>query len=293
MPNPIGHILFAGDVAEGASVEARGIVCGAPDAYATGALGPDYLFLLRELKLADKRYGNRMHSERCIDTMNAVARNASTITEKAYALGFATHYVFDSALHPYVFREAVGEVSRRLNPELKPFTHSVIESAIDGEMLSTHGGKFSYAPNRKTLKAIASFASEAFDPLYGEKVSAKRVEFAFRLARFVMKLCLNASGKTKKRIVALENAFFGGTRRFSSLLQPAYGNGSEDFLNEERRPFPAARDGEETSDSTVRELIAAAKERAKAFLDKMLLAFGNEYRFTLRDMPLSYEGQKL
>lgn len=291
MPNPLAHLFFADDLIGSAGTEAaREIVAAAPDAFALGSLGPDYLFVLRELKLVDKRFPTRMHTEKCVETMNALCR-ASDAAGRAYALGFATHYLLDSGLHPYVFYEARNiEKNVAAGEELSLFAHSLIECAVDGEYLKSHAPQKKYRSRRSTRKKLARFLCENVHPLYGEKTSRFRVAFAFGFTEKLARLCMNASGKVKLRARRIEDAFFKGRRRFSVMIQPPDADIKLDVLNRERRPFPSVRGLGANRVMSVEELIGTIAKKAPAFIDKVLAALKGEYLFTTADMPLNYEG---
>lgn len=291
MPNPLTHFLFADDLIGAIRGEsAREIIRTAPDAFRLGALGPDYLFILRELKLADKRFATRMHTEKCVETMNALCR-AKDAAGRAYALGFSTHYVLDSSLHPYVFYEALNiEKNASAGEELSCFAHSLIECAVDGEFLKTHPEREKFASRSKTRRTLSRFIRDNVNPLYDEKLSARRIAFAFKTTEKLAGLTENASGKVKIRAKRIEDLFFKSRRRFSVMIQPPDADEKLDVLNTARRPFPSVRGGSANRVMSVSEIIVGATKKALDFIDKVMAAFDGKYEFTLRDMPLDYEG---
>lgn len=79
------------------------------DALVLGAQGPDPLFTLGmfPLRLSSKpsALGGTLHKRRTGAFLTALCRRAKAAgdVERAYALGFLTHYALDSTVHPYVY----------------------------------------------------------------------------------------------------------------------------------------------------------------------------------------------
>ncbi len=295
MPNPITHVLFARKVAEelNDSCAVRRIIDAAPAAYELGALGPDYLFVLRELRLCDKSFVSRMHSEKCIETLNAFALAGDGVLN-AYALGFATHYVLDSTLHPYVFFEALQiEKNVSAGEALSPYGHQLIECALDGLFLAGMQGDVGFRTPTSVVKKVAAFMAKKVHPLYSENVSRSKTAFSFRMLGRLLRFTQNVSGKSKERVRRAEDVFFKGKRKFSVMLQPPDADERIDALNGARRPFPSVKGGKANRVMSVKELIASAKGKAVPFLEKTAAMLSGSRMFTSQDMPLDYEGNIL
>ena len=75
-------------------------------AFGAGTQGPDPLFFVQVYK--KKRvpdwhtFAGRMHREKTGEFLVHLLENALSPVERAYAMGFLTHYATDSLMHPYV-----------------------------------------------------------------------------------------------------------------------------------------------------------------------------------------------
>ena len=104
MPEGYTHVRTAQHAAELA-----GYTPASPQAFATGANGPDILFVYQLWKPKARRtpdlptLGNIMHRDKTGAFVLDLVQNAATPAQKDYALGFLTHYAADSTVHPYVY----------------------------------------------------------------------------------------------------------------------------------------------------------------------------------------------
>lgn len=102
------------------------------DVMILGAQGPDPLFTLGIFPLRPSskpsRLGNLLHSYRTGAFLRALCRRAKAggSIERAYALGFLTHYALDSTIHPYVYSQ-----SNRPDGRYSSTLHMALEKSWD------------------------------------------------------------------------------------------------------------------------------------------------------------------
>lgn len=88
------------------------------DALCLGAQGPDPLFVLGmfPLRLSSRpsKVGALIHQHRTGAFLCALADRAKrgTAVERAFTMGFFTHYALDSTVHPYVYSQSLDRHGR-------------------------------------------------------------------------------------------------------------------------------------------------------------------------------------
>lgn len=76
--------------------------------FGAGTNGPDPLFFREVWKSSKNRhpdwpaFGGRIHREKTGEFLFSLVKNSSTPAQRAYTLGFLTHYATDLTMHPYV-----------------------------------------------------------------------------------------------------------------------------------------------------------------------------------------------
>lgn len=96
-----------------------------------GAQGPDFLYASpkKEMReLADLLY--RGDPYQTLAYISSFARDTKNDIDKSYALGFFTHYAFDSAAHPFVLYGA-GQIAAAESGLTENIAHSLIEVNLD------------------------------------------------------------------------------------------------------------------------------------------------------------------
>ena len=110
------------------------------EAFRLGAQGPDPLFLIGmfplSLKSRPSKLAGAMHKRRTGQFICALAREAKKAgnVERAYVLGYLTHYAIDSAVHPYVYSQSYDKKGRYSSPK-----HMGMERGWDTEMWRAAG----------------------------------------------------------------------------------------------------------------------------------------------------------
>lgn len=160
-------------------------------AYEMGAQGPDPLFAFHILS-ARKPYpmaqlGGRIHAAQCGRFLRALVFRAYSPVQRAYTLGFLTHYAADAALHPYV--EAMAR-------EGQPFGmqegHGFCEVAMDsyfhekdGLGAAVQGDDAAPALVTDALAEVCALLHACVLEVYGEDVPVEHLADAFHDFRWL------------------------------------------------------------------------------------------------------------
>ena len=139
------HYKF-GHLAVASSTEkVRAIVENNRELFDIGVHGPDILFYykpyknpIRKNEISSRGYG--LHKKTGLEVFEKMSAVAQTDEEKAYLLGFVTHFVLDTAVHSYIERQTEKGV----------LTHIEMENELDRELLTTDG----FDPLREKLTHI-------------------------------------------------------------------------------------------------------------------------------------------
>lgn len=194
MPEAYTHIRIARACARrlessGADAFIRGEALA--EAYEMGAQGPDPLFAFRILS-RKKPYpmaalADRIHTRQCGAFLRAMVFRAYSPVQRAYTLGFLTHYAADATLHPYV--EALRAPGM---PFAMPEGHGFCEVALDTRFHESDGlgpavkGE-EVAPPLYTdaLAHVCALLHACALEVYGEDVSAEYLADAFHDFRWL------------------------------------------------------------------------------------------------------------
>ena len=121
MPAAVSHYLLAERV-YAALLEYQPQLDIDRTAFLWGACGPDIFFLHRAMPYQKGRslkdYGTKTHNmnaDKMINYFIGYARSHQSDAAMSYALGFITHYAFDSTVHPFVIY--FSDVMEELYPE--------------------------------------------------------------------------------------------------------------------------------------------------------------------------------
>ena len=141
MPTTFAHDYFGRKIYRRLTPEAKQAVSENRDLYRIGLHGPDILFYFMVSKNPVTGYGVKMHNERADAFFK---RNIDAIRKTgdeemlAYLMGFACHYMLDSACHPYVNRMAKEKV----------ISHTLLEKEFDRFLMEKSGkDPLSYRPS--------------------------------------------------------------------------------------------------------------------------------------------------
>lgn len=197
MPDMLAHY----DVAETARARlAPGpladLLAEAPDAYAVGAQGPDFLFYAQLWPDGHGRndLANLLHRQRIDDLLAkmldlaAAAPATARSTLYAYACGYASHVCMDACAHPWVLYWT-GDISagvRTPDEALAMRRHGVLEASLDVALASGHRPSgfrwprsvrlLSMLPSRR--RAVSAQWEPALRDVYGVEFGAGDVSSA-------------------------------------------------------------------------------------------------------------------
>ncbi len=305
MPNLITHIFASEEVLESLPSCVKDDIFSTSDArsaYILGAIGPDFLFSLRELGLDAGRLPNRMHTSKqaetfvsLVDVLRAHPDNIKT----AYVLGLAAHYALDSAIHPYVYGMCESYVGYALDGVSLPTAHQLIESALDEYVLENAGVNPTNAYNarraisaRKSVRlAIGELYRDAVSPVYGIAITPREASLGFELTGLAMGILRDVSGKRAARVRVAEKILWDGKRKITALMHPPYGYGKIDYLNFERKPFRIVRNRAELSNATCIELLEEAKNKAaNVYIPHIYHAIKSASDLDMELFAITYDG---
>lgn len=161
------------------------------EAYEMGAQGPDPLFAFRVLSrkkpcdLAD--LAERIHTRSCGAFLRAMVFRAYSPVQRAYALGFLTHYAADAAIHPYV-----SAVTAPGMPFAGPEGHGYCEVAMDtrfhqadGLGPAVKGEEVAPALYTDALAHVCALLRACALEAFGEEVDVEHLADAFHDFRWL------------------------------------------------------------------------------------------------------------
>jgi len=159
-----------------------------PDAFLFGAQGPDPLFTLGVFPLRPKsqpsHYGTLLHTARTGRFLSALCAEAKDATgvERAYAMGFLTHYALDSTVHPFVYAHSLDE-----SGEYQSALHIRLENNWDALYASRAGMKKTPDAQRDAVvnakacwEAAAALLSSAMTTVYENTLPPEEIIKAYQ-----------------------------------------------------------------------------------------------------------------
>lgn len=183
MPSHYTHKHFGKLIQQALPTPLRRVTETAPDAYFLGVHGPDFLFYYRPISHSvPSQEGFSIHKRSGLTFMeNAtlILRDKPSVTQVSYMIGFITHYMLDSACHPYVdILVASGQAS-----------HTAIETDLDRYLLLQDGhdplrydSTSHIIPSQKLARSVAPFYPGITPKICLEAMqSMKRITRLFRL----------------------------------------------------------------------------------------------------------------
>ncbi len=303
MPNLITHYYLAQTIKHNLSGAPLEIISKEPDAYKLGAMGPDYMFALRELNFKERMLPNTMQYLKAYEVFSLSGeqiRETQDTIIYAYILGLMCHYVADFVIHPYVNYFSENHIAKHLPSNQVSSIHTLIESAIDAHICDEKcmipsnvfpADIVAKAP-RKVRKRIAKFYTKAMASIFGIKSKASRYNFAFVATKLFMKLSIDKSGRKKKFFDKLEN-IFGSGKTLTGLIHPPEGYRRIDYMNTDRLPWLTIRNGTEYSTENVYELLEKVQQVAVSYFHKFIDYVNQESPLEREDFAINYEGIKL
>ena len=297
MPAIVSHYLLASKVFSGLS-ELRPELELVRDAFIWGASGPDIFFCHRLFPYQKgrslRKYGTMLHNmpaETLINYLVSYARNKNNDIVMSYALGFVTHYAYDSIAHPYILYKS--EVMEYKQPEKhRSVWHNQIESALDSILLIRERGirisKFrlqSAAPINKRINEAIAAAMQGYmlfalgKGIYRSEIVKAQVDWHNSLA------ALNDSTGIKQSFISKAERLVGLPPMLSPMFRRDVPDISYDPANLSHRAWYDETGRAEHSESFF-ELTDLAEERSVELISKLL----SGKKLTSDDCKASFSG---
>lgn len=251
-------------------------------AFLWGACGPDIFFLHRAMPYQKGRslkdYGTKIHNmsaEKIINYFVNYARNAQSDTAMSYALGFVTHYAFDSTAHPFILY--FSDVMEEMYPEkLNSVCHNEIEANLDSlflryerKMKISSFRLQSTAPlKEKVNKEIANMWHGFLLSYFGEDIGTGELIQVQKDWHHSLVL-LNDRWSFKKYAVVLGERALGISPVLSPIMRTAYPDLSFDYANMSHQQWYLLSDGTSHRENFF-ELADIAEEKALALISVIM-----------------------
>jgi|AGTN01.2.fsa_nt_gi hypothetical protein len=300
MANLITHVYFAEEVLKALPEEIRAAAEKRRDAYIFGSVGPDFLFVLRELKDKADRYTNEMQYNKAYEVFSSIARyiaEKKDPAEVSYALGLMCHYVLDFKIHAYV-NYFVEEGNFGLPQNQRLGVHSMIENAVDDYLLRERMGYKDgnlYNPakhirtKKRTNRAIANVFTRAVNKVLGFDVPRWKFYFSIKVMRLFVSVLTDPSGKKRAYFSKKEKNNSSGKKKLRNMFRPPEFMETVDFLNFQKRPWFKARGREETENYSAPELLDASIPVCVKYIRNFFAAIGGA-PLNREDFEVNYEG---
>lgn len=302
MPNLITHYYFAKKVEKDLSPTAKEITASCPDAFKLGSMGPDYLFILRELGFKEKRYPNSLQYRKVFETFESTANYLNKNPDKtmlSYMLGFICHYAADRLAHAYVYYFCEEVMHKRMERRYHTAMHTLIESAMDCKVLENEGEDYTKYPAHTVISApkkirlkIGKLYEDAINDIYGIDLTPKRAALGFKLSEYLLRFAMDRTG-LKKKIIGLWEDGEKRKKRFTSHMRPPACYGEADYFNEGRTPWRKVRNGEETVDHTIWEVLELCRKDAIRLIDEYLAWVFEGKPMKKEEFNVNFEGVDL
>ena len=130
MPSVLSHYLLAGRMLAYLQEAHPGFQVN-QNALLWGAQGPDFLYAHPKKEIQE--LANLLHRGdpyRTLSFLSSFAQDTKNEIDKSYALGFLTHYAFDSVAHPFVLYGA-GQIAAPEAGLTENIAHNLIEVSLD------------------------------------------------------------------------------------------------------------------------------------------------------------------
>lgn len=246
------------------------------EAYLLGAQCPDPLFTLGiyplRLSSKPKPYGKMLHTMRTGRFLMMLCQLAATRSEveKAFTMGYLTHYALDSTVHPYVYAHSLDA-----NGVYSSALHTRLEKSWDALYYSRTGRKGvpvsqpGLSESKACWEAVGALLSEAITKVYPENpLSDAEILRALSGAEKTNRLTYSPRGVIYCLVYVFERLLrkpFLLTSLFTPRKPP-----HEDIENNEHRPWAPLKTPDLVRNEGLTELFEAAVGRAGQLLQASL-----------------------
>ncbi len=262
------------------AVELSGVTIKERDALVLGAQGPDPLFMLGIFPLGPSSrpgpLGNLLHTRRTGAFLCALCRRAKdgSEVERAYAMGFLTHYALDSTVHPYVYAHSVDK-----HGKYSSLLHMRLEKRWDTLFYRQDGHRSTpvimpgVAETRPVWEQIADLWAVAINDVFPEEcVTRETVLKALGGAERVNRLTHSPSGVKYGAVWVLERVI-GKAGLATSQMAPRF-LPRADITNADHAQWRAPAYPDTPRDEGLMELYDRAVKRATELLTAARGYFG-------------------
>lgn len=248
-----------------------------PAAFLTGAEGPDPMFFhgfwrCKARGFSFRKLGLHLHAVRCPEFLWELVAGAETSVQKAYTLGFFTHYALDQILHPYIYDQC-----RKGQNFGYTGGHGVLEQAIDATLyLKDTGARWGMEPPMKDFgmflidkqeekeidELLCGAVYRAYAPL---RVARGQFREAFRHLRLGKRFISHPTSFKRKLWHGLEKTLHMKnllTSRCAPTVLPTC-----DYMNLSHREWRDAQAPDVPRRDSVYELLDRAERRAAEYMD--------------------------
>ncbi|MDD6579235.1 MAG: zinc dependent phospholipase C family protein [Lachnospiraceae bacterium] len=213
MPGFKTHSLFGIEAVKSLeSSRLKNHIAGHNEVFQMGCQGPDFIFYFLPSHFYGKNYGDTLHTTK----VSLFFKELIYLREKypkseiplidSYIAGFFSHYILDSAIHPYIYYRT-KHMEHQNEHALDFGNHSSLETDIDQVCLSHYLGiqPLDFRPwkriamNERERTIIASFMARALNDTYPEiYCSSDTIRNAMRAMQLEQRLMYDPKGLKKK-----------------------------------------------------------------------------------------------
>ena len=281
MPAAVSHYLLAQRVYD-ALIEYQPQLDIDHTAFLWGASGPDIFFLHRVMPYQKGRslkdYGTKIHNmsaEKIINYFISYARNNQNDTAMSYALGFITHYSFDSTAHPFIIY--FSDIMEEMHPEkLNSVCHNEIEANLDSlflrfekkQKISEFKMQNTAPLKEKVNRVIANMWHGFILSYFGEDIKTDELVQVQKDWHNSLAM-LNDRWSFKKHTVILGERILGISPVLSPIMRTAYPDLSFDYANMSHAEWKSKNDGKAHKENFF-ELADMAEEKALALISSVM-----------------------
>ena len=287
------------------------------NAFWWGANGPDIFFAHRVIHSKKhqslSKVSHKMHNNRADVLLNYLSEYAQAYNDPvalSYAMGFVTHYAFDSVAHPYIVDYAetasqgktyrlplISNVHDQIRNGIKisSIYHNKLEGCIDTILLMSEKHipihKFRIENTCPKDKRVYQAAGEVLSSYITDrglepyKVPCEEVMRAQADWRWCLKL-LNDKRSIKRGILRNSEKLLRLPPLVSAFFRNVDIEYAEDYLNFAHREWKAPADGSIHNESFF-DLVEMAEKRSVNLIEKLL----NGHRLTRSDCLESFSGK--
>ena len=207
MPTTYTHDLFGQKVYKRLPGNMRAMIREHGDLYRIGLHGPDILFYFMISKNPVSSFGVKMHKEKAREFFTVNAKRVRESGDEAltvYLLGFACHYLLDSAAHPYVNQMAGDGV----------ISHTNVEKELDRTLMEDTGrDPYSYRPSDCVVPKYR-YAKTIHKAI--PQIRTTNIWISLKMMKFLTNLMIHNDGGRRRRVI--HSLLHVGGKRFAGEM---------------------------------------------------------------------------